>query len=171
MHQSLWPKARARLCLFWLASSLGGLSCCPLCINVGVVSDTSSLFTYTMLNGSIVFWQHWRSLDVRVICSFLTTLVQSHKCSHCTCTLSALFCRNDGAVKGSCLYVHVICSFFSQPWCCETNAMYLHAISSQRWCCQINQSVYVHVICSKLVLSDKPVCVCALYLLQVGAVR
>ena len=25
------------------------------------------------------------------------------------------------------------------------------------WCCQINQSLYVHSICSKLVLSDKPV--------------
>ena len=46
--------------------------------------------------------------------------------------------------------------------------MYVHAISSQRWCCQIKQSVYVHVICSKLVLSDKAVCVCARYLLQVG---
>ena len=75
MHLSLRPKAWARMWRIWLAPSLGGLSCYPLCINVGSVSETSTLFAYTVLNDYAVFSQRWRSQYVSVMCSFLTTFV------------------------------------------------------------------------------------------------
>ena len=143
----------------------------------------------------------------------------SHKCSHCTCTLSALFSNNLGAVKGSCLCVCTLFDLFPHNAGAVTQmqSMYMHAICSKMvlseeeknslcmctvfvpsWCCQINKSLYVHIICcvlsqrcycqtnqflcppcllcplTTLVLSDKPVSVCARYLLSsqnVGAVR
>ena len=91
---------------------------------------------------------------MRVICSFLTTLVQSHKCSHCTCTLSALFCRNDGAVKGSCICVCTLFALFSHN---------LGAVRQMQCTC----TLFPHSVGAV----NKAVCVCARYLLQVGAVR
>ena len=125
------------------------------------------------------------SVCSRYLPCFITTLVLSHKCSHCTCTLSALFSNNLGAVKGSCLCVCTLFDLFPHNVSAVTQmqSMYMHAICSKlvlsdnpcsicvrtsfvpSLCCQINQSLCVHIICSKLVLSDKPVSVCAYYLL------
>ena len=87
------------------------------------------------------------SVCARHLPCFLTTLVLSHKCSQCTCTL------------------------FVPSWCCQINqSLYVHSICSKL-------SLYAHVICSALttlVLSDKPVSLCARYLLsshKVGAIR
>ena len=89
------------------------------------------------------------SVCSRYLTCFITTLVLSHKCSHCTCTLSALFSNNLGAVKGSCLCVCTLFDLFPHNFSAVTQM----------------QSMYMHAICSKLVLSDKPVSVCAYYLL------
>ena len=64
----------------------------------------------------------------RYLLCFLTALVLSDKCSHCTCTIFALFPHNVGIVKRK-------------------------------------LSLYMLVMCFKLVLLDKPVTVCARYLL------
>ena len=114
----------------------------------------------------------------RYLPCFITTLVLSDKCSHCTCTLSALFSNNLGAVKGSCLCVCTLFALFPHNVGAVTQmqSVYMHAICS-RLVLSENQFLYVHVICcplTTLVLSDKPVTVCARYLLSshnVGAVR
>ena len=108
------------------------------------------------------------------------------------CTLLALFPHNVGAVRQmQSLCVHVIYSVSSQRWCCETNAVtvcaryllcFLAALVLSDKCshctCTIfalfphnvgivkrKLSLYMHVMCFKLVLLDKPVTVCARYLL------
>ena len=97
------------------------------------------------------------SVCARYLTCFLTTLVLSHKCSQCTCTL------------------------FVPSWCCQINqSLYVHIICcvlSQRCYCQTSQFLCPPcLLCplTTLVLSDKPVSVCARYLLSshnVGAVR
>ena len=95
------------------------------------------------------------SVCARYLPCNITTLVLSDKCSHCTCTLSALFSKTLGAVKGSCLCV---CTLF---------ALFPHNVGAVTQM----QSMYMHAICSRLVLSDKPVSVCEQYLFQACAVR
>ena len=95
------------------------------------------------------------SVCARYLPCLITTLVLSDKCSHGTCTLSSLFSNNVGAVKGSCLCV---CTLF---------ALFLRNVGAVTQM----QSMYMHTLCSKLVLSDKPVSVCARHLFQAGAVR
>ena len=149
MHQSLWPKARAKIWRSWLASSLGGLSCYPLCINVGVVGEISSLHT---------------RCEMVILCVFFSHNIGGF----CMLTLFALFHHNVGAVtQMQSMYMHAICSklvLSDKPVCMWT-------VFVPSWCCQINQSLCVNSICSKLVLSDKPVSVCEQYLFQAGAVR
>jgi len=135
-----------------------------------------------MWNGYILCVFSLTTLAVYVCARYLpcvmTTLVLSDKCSHCTCTLSALFSNNLGAVKRSCLCVHTLLGLFPHNVGAVTQmqSMYMHAICSTLVLSE-NQFLYVHVICcplTTLVLSDKPVTVCARYLLSshnVGAVR
>ena len=134
-------------------------------INDGAVSQTSSwcslsdqaqqsLYVHVTCSVSSQRWcseANAVTVCARYLLCFLTTLVLWDKCSHCMCTLLALFLHSVGAVQWSCL---CMCTSFVPSWYC-----------------QINQSLYVHVICSKLVLSDKPVSVCARHLFQVGTVR
>ena len=130
-----------------------------LCINVGAVSQTSSwcslsdqaqqsLYVHVTCSVSSQRWcceTNAVTVCARYLLCFLTTLVLWDKCSHCVCTLFTLFAHNVGAVRQmQSLRVHVI-----------------YSVSSQRWCCWMKLSLYVHVFCSKLVLSDKPVSVCA----------
>ena len=97
------------------------------------------------------------------------------KTSLCMCTL---FPQGVGPVRKTSL---CMCTLFAPSWCSEKTvsvcARYLLQAGAQK-----NQSLYVHVICSKLVLrknslcmytlfvpswcSDKPVSVCARYFLK-----
>ena len=72
-----------------------------------------------------------------------------------------LLCINVGAVSQTSSW----CSLSDQA----QQSLYVHVTfsvsSQQRWCCWMKLFLYVHVICSKLVLSDKPVSVCTSYFL------
>ena len=90
--------------------------------------------------------------------------------SHCMCTLLALFPHNVGAVEWSCL---CMCTSFIPSWCCQINqSLYVQVnlyVLAKRWCCP-DKPVSVcarYLLCplTTLVLSHKPVSVCARYLL------
>ena len=178
MHLSLRPTAWARMWNIWLAPSLGGLSRYPPCINVGSVSETSTLFACTVLNDYAVFSQRWRSQYVSVICSFLTTFVLPLKSDEAVsvcarnllCSLTTLVLSD----KPVCVCARYLLCSLTTLVLSDKPVSVCARYFFPNWCCQINQSQYVNVICcflTKLVLSNKPVSVCILYLFQICAVR
>ena len=125
------------------------------------------------------FAQYWRSLYARVICPvssqrwcFQTNAV-TVRARYLPCFLTTLVLSKEAVSVCArylpCFFATLVLSHKCSQCTC--------ALFVPSWCCQINQSLYVHVICcplTTLVLSYKPVTVCARYLLSshnVGVVR
>ena len=173
MHLSLRPKAWAGMWRIWLAPSLGGLSCYPLCINVVSVSETSTLFACTVLNDYAVFSQRWRSQYVSVICSFLTTFVLPLKSDEAVsvcarnllCSLTTLVLSD----KPVCVCArYLLCSLTTlvlsdKP--VSVCARYLLCpLTTLVLSDKLVSACARYLLCplTMLVLSDKPVCMCTL---------